>query len=141
MLINSELVCQNISCKDINCANINAPNSDAKINRLIIEDTYLYNIFAIGYCNINTKFNGNLRTRGKNITPAFAFALGTIPISSASHMSFPLLEIFLPTDNCPPVDIDPIDLINEQDRFVNLACPLSSKELLFVLSSSVNTRK
>ena len=72
---------------------------------------------------------------------AFAFALGTIPISSASHMSFPLLEIFLPTDNCPPVDIDPIDLINEQDRFVNLACPLSSKELLFVLSSSVNTRK
>ena len=43
VLINSELVCQNISCKDINCANINAPNSDAKINRLIIEDTYLYN--------------------------------------------------------------------------------------------------
>ena len=72
---------------------------------------------------------------------ALAFVFGAIPISSASHMSFPLLEIFLPTDNCPPVDIDPIDLINEQDRFVNLACPLSSKELLFVLSSSVNTRK
>ena len=49
-------------------------NTNAFIGHLEGNNTEQPDIFAIGYCNINTKFNGNLRTRGKNITPGLVYA-------------------------------------------------------------------